>query len=46
LKKRGDEKAELEYEEWSFDLAFLPDFSGKQSDMNLELQVKTNALQR
>jgi hypothetical protein len=28
LKERGDEKAELEDEEWLFDLAFLADFAG------------------
>jgi hypothetical protein len=43
LKERGDEKAELD-EEWLFDLAFLADFTGKSSDMNFELQSKTNAL--
>jgi hypothetical protein len=36
LKERGDEKAELEDEEWLFDLAFLADLTGKLSDMNLE----------
>jgi hypothetical protein len=40
LKLRGDEKAELEDEEWLFDLAFLADFTGKLSDMNIELRGK------
>jgi hypothetical protein len=39
LKKRGDEKAELEDEEWLFDLAFFADFAGKRSDvMNYKLK--------
>jgi hypothetical protein len=37
LKERGDEKAELDDDEWLLDLAFLPNFTGKLSDMNLEL---------
>jgi hypothetical protein len=40
----ADEKAKLEDEQWLFDLAFLADFTGKQSDMNLKLHGKTNAL--
>jgi hypothetical protein len=40
LKERGDEKAELEDEEWLVDLAFIADFTGKLSDMNLERQGK------
>jgi hypothetical protein len=40
LKVEGDEKAELEHGEWLFDLAFLADFTGKLSDMNLKLQGK------
>jgi hypothetical protein len=45
-KKGGDEKAELEDEEWLFYLTFLADFTGKLNDTNLELQGKTNALLR
>jgi hypothetical protein len=37
LKERNDDKAELEDEEWLFDLAFLSDFRGELCDMNLEL---------
>jgi hypothetical protein len=44
LKERGDEKAGLENEEWLFDLAFLADFTGKLSDMNLELQGKNKCI--
>jgi hypothetical protein len=44
LKESGDEKAELEDEGWIFDLVFLANFTGKISDMNIELQGKTNAL--
>lgn len=40
LKDRGDEYAQLEDAEWLFDLAFLADFTGELSDMNLELQGK------
>jgi hypothetical protein len=40
FKERGDEKAESEDEEWLFDLAVFADFTGKPSDMNLELQGK------
>jgi hypothetical protein len=42
----GDEKAGLEDEKWLFDLTFVADFTGKLSDMNLELRGKTNALLR
>jgi hypothetical protein len=44
LKERGDEKAELENEEWLFDLAFIADFTGNLSDMNLELQGKNKCI--
>jgi hypothetical protein len=44
LKERGDEKAELEGEEWLFDLALVADFAGKLSDMNLELQGKNKCI--
>jgi hypothetical protein len=44
LKERGDKKAELEDEEWLFDLAFLSDFTGKLSDMHLELQGKNKLI--
>jgi hypothetical protein len=40
LKERRDEKAELEDEEWLFDLAFLDNFTGKLTDMNLETKGK------
>jgi hypothetical protein len=36
----GDQKAEIEVEKWLFDLAFLADFTGKLSDMNIDLQGK------
>jgi hypothetical protein len=38
--ERGDEKAEIEDEKRLFDLAFLAGFTGKLSDMNIELQGK------
>jgi hypothetical protein len=40
LKEKGDEKAELEDDEWLFDLIFLADITGKLSDVSLELQGK------
>jgi hypothetical protein len=40
LKERRDEKAELEDEEWLFDLEFLDNFTGKLTDMNLETKGK------
>jgi hypothetical protein len=40
----GDKKAELEDEEWLFDLAVLVDFTGKPSYMNLKLQGKNKCI--
>jgi hypothetical protein len=40
LKEREDEKVELKDVKWLFDLAVLAEFTGKPSDMNLELQGK------
>ncbi|XP_066495938.1 general transcription factor II-I repeat domain-containing protein 2B-like [Tiliqua scincoides] len=46
LKEREDDQAELEDEEWLCDLAFLADFTGELSDMNLELQGKNKCISK
>jgi hypothetical protein len=43
LKEREMTK-QFEDEEWLFDLAFLADFIGKLSDINIELQGKTKCI--
>jgi hypothetical protein len=43
-KARGDEKAELEDEEWLFDLIFQGDFIVKIRYMNFELQGKNKCI--
>jgi hypothetical protein len=37
-------RKQLEDEEWLFDLVFLTDFTGKLSDVNLELQDKNKCI--
>jgi hypothetical protein len=44
LKERGEEKAELEVEDWLFDLTFLADFTRKLNGMNLDLQGKNKCI--
>ena len=44
LRERGDDYQSLEYEQWLCDLAFLADFTGTLSEMNLELQGKNKCI--
>jgi hypothetical protein len=44
LKETGDEKAELENDEWVFDLVVISDFIDKLSGMNLELQDRNKCI--
>ena len=44
LRERGDDYQSLEDEQWLCDLAFLADFTGTLSEMNLELQGKNKCI--